>query len=179
MSELSPAFRRKLSPWRLIGWGVIAALLSLPAILRFPWTAFDFILRSVLLGSVGLGIEFFVRRSGSTFARLGAAVAVIGAFLTIWVNLAVGMIGAQDNPYNLLFIGLLVAVALGGFAVRLKPSAMVWLLSSAALLHRAIALGGLSADPGGAPFAAFFAIFWLLGAALYRGAAVGEREATR
>ena len=50
---------------------------------------------------------------------------MIGAFLTIWVNLAVGMIGAEDNPYNLLFIGLLVAVALGGFAVRLKPSAMV------------------------------------------------------
>ena len=71
MSEFSPAFRRKLSPWRLIGWGGIAVLLSQPAILRFPWTASDFILRGVLLGSVGLGIEFLVRRSGSTFARLG------------------------------------------------------------------------------------------------------------
>ena len=45
--------------------------------------------------------------------------------------------------------------------------------------QRGIEIAGAEIDPRAASFAAFFAIFWLLGAALYRGAAVGEREATR
>ena len=120
----------------------------------------------MLLGSVGLGIEFLVRRSGSTFARLGAAVAVIGAFLTIWVNLAVGMIG--DGPYNLLFAGV-VLIGLGGIAMtRLapRPTATVMLVTAGAQL--AAALGGYSQDPRGAVLSCFFVVPWLAAAALFR-----------
>lgn len=169
MTDTTLALRRRLlSPWRIMGWGLIAVLLSLPAILRFPWTASDFVLMAVLLGSVGAGIEFLVARGGSVFARLGAIVMVLTAFLTIWVNLAVGMIGSEDNPYNLLFLANLALVLIAGIWVRLEPGAMVKVALLAALVQAALALGGLGSDQRGAIFSAVFALFWLFAAALFR-----------
>jgi hypothetical protein len=155
------------NPWRIAGWGTIATLLSLPAILDFPWTASDFIIMGVLLGSVGLGIEFLVRRSGSVFVRLGSIMVVLTAFLTIWVNLAVGMIG-DDEPYNLLFAGVLLVALLGSLLVRLRPGSMVKVTLVAAFLQVAVGLGGYGMDPRGAVFSACFGLFWLLAAALFQ-----------
>lgn len=162
------AARRLASPWCLAGWGTIAVLLSIPAIFRFPWTASDFVIMGLLLGSVGLGIEFLVRQSGSLLARLGGIVAVLTGFLTIWVNLAVGMIGSEDNPYNLLFLGLLALVLVGAVSVRLNPRAMTLVTLTAAAAQAALALGGLGVDQRGAIFSAVFALFWLFSAALFR-----------
>src|SRR3954464_4182642 len=84
---------------RLALWGGLAALLALPAVaMRFGadgvvWTASDFVVWGAMLSWVGLGVELVVRASPSRPYRLGAALAVVTAFLTIWVNLAVGMIG--------------------------------------------------------------------------------------
>lgn len=167
MTVTSPSSRR-LSPWRLLGWGLIATLLSIPAIFRWPWTASDFVIMGVLLGSVGLGIEFLVRLPGTLFTKLGGIVAVLTAFLTIWVNLAVGMIGSEDNPYNLLFLGLLALVLIGGVWVRLEPRKMVVLMLGAAGIQVVLALGGLGTDQRGAIFSAVFGLFWLFSAALFR-----------
>lgn len=168
MTDHAVQRRRFLNPWRIAGWGIIATLLSLPAILRFPWTVSDFVVMGVLLGSVGLGIEFLAARAGNIFVRLGAIVMALTAFLTIWVNLAVGMIGSEDNPYNLLFIGNLALVLICGIAVRLQPSAMVKVAALAAAVQLALAVGGLGTDQRGAIFSAVFALFWLFSAALFR-----------
>lgn len=168
MTDHSLPRRTFLNPWRIAGWGLIATLLSLPAILRFPWTASDFVIMGVLLSSVGLGIEFLVARAGNIFVRLGAIVLVLTAFLTIWVNLAVGMIGSEDNPYNLLFIGNLGLVLIGGIWVRLQPAAMVKVAIFGAAVQAALALGGVGADQRGAILSAVFALFWLFAAALFR-----------
>lgn len=157
----------RVSPWRPIGWGTIAVLLSIPAIFRFPWTASDFVIMGILLGSVGLGIEFLVRQSGNRFVRLGAIVAVLTGFLTIWVNLAVGMIG-DDEPYNLLFLLPLLAALFGGIAVRLQPEGMFRVVLVSALLQTGIGLGGYGMDPRGAILSACFGLFWLFSAALFR-----------
>ena len=93
---------------------------------------------------------------------------MIGAFLTIWVNLAVGMIGAEDNPYDLLFAGV-VLIGLGGMAMtRLapRPTATVMLVTAGAKL--AAALGGYSQDPRGAVLSCSFVVPWLAAAALFR-----------
>lgn len=168
MTDLATSRRPAL--WRILGWGFLALLLSLPAVLLFRWTASDFIIMGLLLGSVGLGIEYLVRRSGNAFVRLGALMAVLTAFLTIWVNLAVGMIG-DDNAYNLLFGGV-VLFALGSMLwARLEPRRTALLMLVTAGLQGASGLGGYSQDPRGAVLSAGFAIFWLLAGALFRAGA--------
>jgi hypothetical protein len=156
-------------PWRVAVWGTIAVLLAVPVILGFPWTVSDFIVMGVLLGSVGLGIEFLMRRSVALLERLGCVVAILTGFLTVWVNLAVGMIG-DDNAYNLLFLMPLLAALTGGVFVRLHPHGMVNVMLLAAALQTLIGLGGYGMDPRGAIFSACFGLLWLTAAALFRAA---------
>jgi hypothetical protein len=155
---------------RLAGWSTIAVLLSLPAILRFPWTGSDFVVAAILLGSVGAGIELLARLGGNAFVRLGGIVVALTCFLTVWVNLAVGMIG-DDNAYNLLFLGVL-AVAIGGaLLTHYRPSAMVKVTLAAGALQVALGIKGYGMDPRGAVFSAAFGLFWLLAAALFAAGA--------
>lgn len=160
--------RRFFNPWRVAGWGTMAILLSLPAILHFPWSPGDFIIMGIMLGSVGLGIEFLVRRSGSAFVRLGAVIGVLTCFLTIWVNLAVGMIGNEDNPYNQLFIVPVFLFIAGTVLTRFKPKGMTAVMLCAAAAQFAIGLGGVGTDQRGGIFSMLFSLFWLFGAALFR-----------
>ena len=159
---------------RFAGWGFVAILLALPAIaMQFSsevdWTASDFIIMAALLGTVGLTTEFLVRKSASTAYRIGAVIAMAAAFLTIWVNLAVGMIG-DNNPYNLLFFGVLGIALAGSMGSRFRAAGMAWTMTVTALAQAAVAAGGLAQDPRGAAFSMVFAIPWLLSAGLFRHA---------
>lgn len=161
-----------LNPWRLAGWGLAATLLALPALaMRFTgevdWTASDFVVMGALLALIGLGIEFLVRRSGSAAYRFGAVVAMLTAFLTIWSNLAVGMIGDEDNPYNLLFLGVLFVALLGGVFARFRAAGMAAAMAVAASAQAAASLGGVGTDPRGALLSLCFVGLWLLAAALF------------
>ena len=176
MNDFNP---KRPAWWRLAMWGALATLLSLPAIFRFPWTASDFVIMGIMLGSVGLGIEFLVRRSGSYAFRLGAVAAVLTSFMTVWANLAVGMIGSEDNPYNLYFMAIPLVVFVTAAMVRFEACRIAWILAGAAAVQLALALGGLDVDLRGARFSSFFAVLWLIAAALFWGAAVGERRSVR
>jgi hypothetical protein len=173
---------RLLNPWRIAGWGLAALLLALPALaMRFTrevdWSLSDFVAMGVLLGTIGLGIEFLVRQSGSTAYRLGAVVAMLTALLTIRTNLAVGMIGDEDNPYNLAFFGILFLALIGAIVVRLRPAGMAAAMSVAAAAQAAVSLGGIGTDPRGAMFSLCFAGLWLLAAGLFWSAGRSVPEA--
>jgi hypothetical protein len=120
-----------LNPWRIIGWGMVAALLLAPLIaMQFTsevdWDETDFIAMGFILGSLGLALEFMVSRSDSIAYRIASGIAVLAAFLLIWANLAVGMIGSEKNPYNLLFGGVLAIAVVGSIASRFRSG--VWRL---------------------------------------------------
>lgn len=164
--------------WRILrfaGWGFVVLLLLLPAVaMQFTsevdWSVSDFIVMGALLGTVGLTTEFLVRRSGSTAYRIGAVTAMATAFLTIWVNLAVGMIG-DENPYNLLFGGVLMVALLGSVMVDFKSAGMAKTMLAAGIAQLLVAAGGIATDLRGAIFSMVFAFPWLLAAALFRNAA--------
>ena len=163
------------NPWRLAGWGLAAALLLAPAVaMRFTtevdWDETDFIVMGVLIGAVGLGIEFLVSRSSSVAYRLAAAVAMLTVFLTIWVNLAVGMIGSENNPHNLLFAGVILIALAGAVLARFRASGMTLAMAVAAVAQAAAAAAGLATDLRGAVFGMAFALPWLLAAGLFRSA---------
>ena len=170
--EAAYANSRRVFPWRLLGWSIPAILLLLPLIaMRFTdevnWTGSDFVFAAVLFGSIGLAFELIVRRSGSLPYRLGAVLAVIGAFLAVWVNGAVGMIGSEDNSYNLLFLAVPLVALGGGIAARFRASGMVWAMGAAAGLQAGLGLFGMAEDPLGGTFSTILASPWLLGAALF------------
>ncbi|HZF93386.1 MAG TPA: hypothetical protein VEZ20_00790 [Allosphingosinicella sp.] len=159
-------------PWRLIGWGGAAALLAVPAVAtRFTrevnWDEADFIFAAVLFGLVGLGIELAVRASTSRAWRAGAGLAVFSCFALVWVNAAVGMIGDEDNAYNLWFLGLIPVAIAGAVVARLRAGRMAVAMLAVGAAQVLIAVGGFSADRHGAVLSMVMASSWLLSAAFF------------
>lgn len=88
---------RLLNPLRLIGWGVIAALLLTPAVaMRFTpevrWTALDFLYAGGLLIGAGLAFELVFWRVRGLQARLAIGLGILAAVLFIWAQGAVGIV---------------------------------------------------------------------------------------
>jgi len=160
---------------RIAGWSAAAGLLLLPAIaMQFSrevvWGPIDFLAAGALIGGTGLVFELAVRAHRSGAYRAGAGVALLAAFLTIWVNLAVGMIGDEDNPLNLIFAGVVAVAAIGGLLTRFRPGGMVWAMLAAAAVQAAAILPTLAEEPRTVPLIGAFALPWLLAAALFRAA---------
>lgn len=84
---------------RLVGiLATIFGLLLIPFVaMQFSkevnWSIFDFVVMGILLLSVGLFIELVLRKVKTTKNRIIICGAIIIAFLLVWAELAVGIIG--------------------------------------------------------------------------------------
>lgn len=161
--------------WRIVGWGFAACLLFTPAVAMLftnevKWTGSDFVFAGVLIGAVGLVIEAAARMSRDPAYRGGMAAAALAAFLIVWINAAVEMIG-DDNPYNLLF-GLPIAVAgVGALLARFGAAGMARAMIAAAVVHGLVAVGGMFTAVYDGLLSLTFAAPWLLSAWLFGRAA--------
>lgn len=86
---------------------VTLVILLLPLLaMRFSeevvWDIVDFAIAGAILFGAGLMFEFVVSRGGSIGYRAAVGVAVGAALLLVWMNLAVGLIGNEDNLANLI-----------------------------------------------------------------------------
>ena len=170
----------------MAGWGGVAFILLLPLITGAPWTLSDYVAMGVMLGITGLLVELSVRASGDAAYRAGALVAVVAGFLLVWVNLAVGFLGSEDNPANMLFGGVIVTALLGAIIARFRPAGMasaMFVATGVQLLVGVAALvGGLgSAGPQGLYEAVMgttvFGALWLIAGWLFSKSARSERLA--
>ena len=113
---------------RVAGWSGAAVILLLPLVaMRYTrevdWTLSDFVVMGALLGGSGLVLELATRKSTSLPYRFGVTVAVAAAFLLVWVNLAVGFLGDEGNPANLMFLGVIGVAVAGSLVARSRPAA--------------------------------------------------------
>lgn len=171
--------------WRMLVWGGAATLLALPAVaMRFTnevnWTAFDFIAMGAILGSLGLAFEVVLRRSSSLAYRFGGALALGATFLLIWFNLAVGIIGSEDNPANIMFAGVITVAFAGSIMARFKPAGMARAMVAAAAAEVIVGIAAVVGDMGAGSalwprpvivLTSVFTCIWLGAAALFRQAA--------
>jgi hypothetical protein len=180
--------RRSEGRWRLLGWGGAAALLCLPLVAGAPWTGADFMVMGAMLGSAGLGLELAARASGDNFYRAGAGAAILAAFLLVWVNLAVGFLGDEANPANLIFALVLAIAILGSVLAGLRAAGMARAMAATAAaqaLAGAIALAAGLGSPGSdGPYeiamgTSVFTALWLVAAGLFRKAAANRARAPR
>jgi len=129
----------------LIIIAAVAALLLVPLIaMQFDtgvnWSPFDFVVAGGLLLGTGLAYEFVARRVSALSYRLGVAIALTAGLMLIWGNLAVGFIGSEGNPANLMYAGVLGVVIVGAILARLQPRGMAMTLLATALAQ-ALVLG--------------------------------------
>ncbi|CAN5227444.1 hypothetical protein BH10PSE1_BH10PSE1_33760 [soil metagenome] len=171
---------------RVIGWILVVGLLITPAIaMRFTdevrWTISDFAFAGVVLIGAGAIAELAVRASGDWSYRIGAGLAVLTSVLLLWINGAVGIIGSENNPANLLYLGIITAAFVGAVASRFRASglslAMCCMAGLQALIGVVAVLRGWGEGSENWPrpviiLSAVFALMWLASAVLFRRAAM-------
>ncbi|WP_224248141.1 hypothetical protein [Hyalangium gracile] len=164
-------------------WGTSALMLLAPAVaMRFTeevaWGPADFaIFGAMLLVACGT-YELAARMTGSTAYRAAVGVALAAAFTLVWMNLAVGIIGSEDNPANLMYGGVLVVGIAGAIIARFQPHGMARALVGTALAQALVAVIALIAGLGSAlVLTGLFVALWLTSAQLFRKAAREPRPA--
>lgn len=134
---------------RIAAWTGAVALLALPFVaMQFTrevnWTASDFVIFGGMLTVAALAFDRLTRLAGGWPYRIGAAIGVFAGFFLVWVNLAVGIIGSEDNPANQLY-ALVLAVAVGGpFVSHARAKGMAWTFGIAAATQVAIGVLALA-----------------------------------
>lgn len=163
--------------WTLWLWAAAGLLLLLPLLAmqvtdEVAWDAFDFLVAAALFGIVCGGVEL-ASRSGRGAAYAGAAAsAFLGGLLIVWANLAVGIIGNENNPLNLMFFGVVALGFVFAALSRFRPAglALAMTATAAAQVGAAVIAVVLSGDPG-AIYAALMAAPFVLSAWLFRRSA--------
>lgn len=173
-------------PWgnriRIAGWGFAALLMIVPVVGmqvsdEWQWTGSDFVFAGIMIGGTGLLLELAARASRNWAYRSGVAVALLASFLLIWINGAVGIIGNENNPANLMYFGVILIGLLGAIFARFRSAGMALAMFGASLatvLIGAIVLvaGWGATEPPGlmgiVMLNGFFAGLWLISAALFR-----------
>jgi len=75
----------------------------------------------------------------ATAYRLGAILALTAAFVIVWLNVAAGLLGIEDDdPANLLYAGVLAIGSIGALIARFEPRGL-----SLALFVTALAQAGV------------------------------------
>ena len=97
------------------------------------WDVVDFAVAGALLVGAGVPYALATMKTDNTAYRFAVGVALAAAFILVWMNLAVGLIGSEDNPANLLYGGVLAVGLIGAIIARLRPHGMARALFATAL----------------------------------------------
>lgn len=118
---------------------------------------------------------------------LAMGLALAAALLLAWLSLGVGIIGADGDPANRMYFGVLAVGAAGALAARFRPCGMAWALLAMALAQALVGVYALAAGlgrPWSGPLElallnGFFVVLFLAAAWLFKQAtqcdAKGER----
>ncbi|QRM29178.1 hypothetical protein [Microvirga sp. VF16] len=183
--------RRRRNDWRFAAWGTAAFVLLLPLLAmqithEVDWDVADFAIFGAMLVCAGGTYELAARMAGNTAYRAAVGVALAAAFILVWMNLAIGIIGPEDNPANLMYGGVLAAGIIGAVMARFQPRGMAYAMVATALAQALVGMVTLIAGTGftgpSEPeklliLTGFFAALWLLSAWLFRRAAQAQSPA--
>ena len=177
--------RRNRLRWAI--WGTAAGLLMVPAVAMrigaegWDWHAFDFVVMGALLAAACGTYELAAWMSGNRAYRAAVGVAVVAAFLMAWVSLAVGIIGPEDNPLNLMYVGVYAVGFVGALLARYRARGMTLALLATAAAQGLVAavatVTGIVHADGWMEVVrqlvlnGFFAVMWLASAGLFHRAA--------
>lgn len=154
-----------------------AILLLIPLLaMRFTdevnWDLADFLVAGALLFAAGFAWRLAAARTGDGAYRIAMGIAIAAMLFLVWSNLAVGLIGAEDNPANRLYFAVPVVGFLGAALARFRPFGMALALLVAAITQGLITLAVFGIGIGD-PWSEPWEVVWLNGffVLLYCGSA--------
>jgi len=178
---------------------VIAIVLGTALILLVPltamlftdevaWSPIDFACAGVIIAGTGIAFELAVRKMRNIAYRAAGGVSVGTAFILVWGNAAVGVIGDEDDPANLMYFGVVGVGIIGAIIARFQPHGMARALFATATAQATATLIALVAgkheEPGSSVseivfLNGFFVMLWVASALLFRRASAAGSNRDR
>ncbi|HYD86481.1 MAG TPA: hypothetical protein VEA80_03335 [Vitreimonas sp.] len=135
--------RRGGNKWLTMAWTTISVIILLTPLVAMQftdevnWTVGDFVFAGALLLGSGITYEL-AARVGNLAYQAGVVVALGTGVLTMWVTGAVGIIGSENNPGNLLYLGTVALAILGAILTLGAAAWMRWAMAVVALATAAV-----------------------------------------
>ena len=116
------------------------------------WNLFDFAVAGALLLGTGLAYELVAKTMNGNAYRVAVGVALATALILVWMNLAVGLIGSENERANLMYVAVLAIGLTGALIARFRPRGMARALFATALVQASVAaialIAGMHRYPG-------------------------------
>lgn len=176
----------RFAPWIGAGCLLLAPLVAMQFSDEVDWTPFDFMVMGAMMLAVLIPWELALRTSRDLAHLAGCALTLGGCFVLLWLTLAVGVIGSEDNAANLMFFAVIGAAVLGAVVSAVRAEGMARTLFAMAVLQvgiGAIALGAQLGTEGERwpvdviGVTGFFTLLWLVAGVLFRSSARSAAEA--
>jgi hypothetical protein len=119
---------------------LLLPLLAMQITDEVVWDLADFVIAGALIFGTGLTYVLAARKAGNTAYRAAVGVALAAALLLVWINLAVGVIGTEDDLANLMYVGVLAVGIIGAIVARFRPHGMARALFATALAQALVAV---------------------------------------
>lgn len=155
---------------------LLVPLLAMQFTNEVRWDETDFVVAGLLLFGTGFSYKLIAMQSKNIIYRAAVATALGAGLFLIWSNLAVGIIGSEDNVGNLMYFGIILVLIASTFTARFRPKGMAIALFVTALaqgLTIAIALlSGMQHYPHSSVYEiiivnGFFITLFLISAGLF------------
>ena len=115
---------------------------------------------------------------GTTAYRFAVGLALTAAFLIVWLNAAAGLIGIEDDdPANLLYVGVLAIGLIGAIIARFQPHGLARAMFATALAQALV--GAIALMLPNTASSTQIVILHGIFVALFAGAGLLFRYATR
>jgi hypothetical protein len=159
------------------------AILLIPFIAKADWSPMDFIIAGFLLFCTGFTFKLATWKANSVTYKVAAAIALGSGLFLIWANLAVGIVGSENNPINVLYFGVIAIGLIGSVISGFRANGMTYTMFSMAgslfLIALIVLITGeaeINDFPGRSiwgfwAFHAFFAVQFVIAALLFYSAA--------
>lgn len=160
-----------------IGLLLIIPLIGMQFSEEVNWTGSDFIIMGGLLFLTGLSFILITHNAKSTAYKIAIGFGLFTGLFLIWVNGAVGIIGSENNAYNMYYFLVIVVGLIGVFAVRFKAKGMGFAMIGMAITQIVITILAILTGMQNIPESSlveiigvngFFIFLYVLSALLFR-----------
>lgn len=128
------------------------------------WTLSDFVIAGIILFGTGFAYILVTQvlaaqlRNNITY-RVAVGFALFSGLFLIWSNLAVGIIGSEDNEINILYFGVIAVGLIGAFIARFKPQGMSFVMFSMAVAQALVLVIALFTGVQNSPHISVYHMF--------------------
>ncbi|MGC4071187.1 MAG: hypothetical protein QM760_01440 [Nibricoccus sp.] len=110
----------------------------------WAWGPGDFVAGWIIMAGACFAYALITGKNVRTAYRFATGLGLFTGFMLVWVNGAVGLIGSEENPANLLYGGVILVGLVGAIVARFQAGGMSRALFATALAQLLVPLVALT-----------------------------------